>query len=821
MRRAGRAWVLAALTLGLAGSLLDVPADLGATLLSLARDLLPPGPHLVANAARSVAGLLLAGAILLGADASGVRLLRWLIRRRPAGAARFAAPLLAYAVLSTALLGASAAGLWYPVVLFGVAAAGAAFALPEAAAVLREWRSAAGAVAGSLPPAGKALLSVLAIWWLALLAPPEIEVDCMSYHLAFPQQILVQHRLFGTDIYSHWAIPLIVEFGYVYPVALKLDSAARALALALAVLGAFSFVRSLRTGLTAGGEAGLVLLALVLPASRYVLGTAKNDGPACGYALAAAAVLLESGVLRRSMGRPGTALLAALLAGVAVAAKYVTLPVVLAVALAGFFRVRHRDRGIAFALLAPALLLPVLPWSLKSWLYLADPLYPLGLVALPDLFGDPAKNDFTRKLFDMYVMETRPKVFFLEEMARLAWDNSFVLLAAAPALLRPGCLPGGRGCAGLLLGATLAGFGAIVFGMRGGLDTVERFSMPVFVLWNAAGAAALARYAGAAGERRWFPRAVAGIAGAILVLGHVRLVAPEWFPSATWQKHKRPGAYVAGRLSAGEFRRAGLFAYGEALPEVRSRVAAGDRRGKVLAVGEIKCWDIPARTLMQVFETPLVWRALAGADSVERVRIRFRQLDVRWLLYNQPVAGWERFHYSPYDFSDEMLALYGEFARRHLRIVVRPEKSYPNFGSLWFYEVSDRPRARPPERVLFLPGSERALAYASLAGLNRAHGLAVERFAAARERMPGVVWVESLLGDALLKAGRAREAHPLIRGAAEAGLLDDDVLLNLARAAGKLGKRAEARAALERAAAAYPLWPERVSEARNGAGLGL
>jgi len=165
-----------------------------------------------------------------------------------------------------------------------------------------------------------------------------------------------------------------------------------------------------------------------------------------------------------------------------------------------------------------------------------------------------------------------------------------------------------------------------------------------------------------------------------------------------------------------------------------------------------------------------------------------------------------------------MLGLYSGYVQRHFLLLASSGRSDPNYGCDWLYAVADRPFL-PAARILFLPGIERTFSYAALAELNRAYGDAIIRFAVVRKKLPAVVWPDALLGHSLALAGRYREAYPLVRGSVREGLMDEFNLLDWALTAAKLGKREEAVEALGRAARAYPLWPERLAEARKAAGV--
>ncbi len=775
----------------------------------------PPGPHLAGNTVRTAAALLLGFSLVFLSDALGRRLTGWAGVRRMAGPVRWAAPLLGYLAVSTALLGGAAAGLWFPAALAAAAALVVITAFGSARAVARDWAGTAASLWRDAPVAGRFAGVLLAGWLVSLVTPPELARDCLTYDLAFPQQVLRAHRLLGSDLYSHWAIPLPAEFPYVFPVLCGLDPAARVCALLLALAGAAVLWTALVPAGNAAAGAAAVVLTLIVPTARSGLVLAKSDSFAVGHALAAAGLLLHAGGLARGRRaaagsqRPAALACGACLLGATVAVKYLTLPLAAALAAAVVLRTGHRSRWRVTGILGLAAIFPILPWALKAWCLEADPLPPVGASALPGLFGNPETSDGIRAMFLIYLQDVRRASAFPAEALRLALPNAWLFLAALPWL---GRLPRGTG---VLLVASAAGYLGLVAGIRGALEHVERFCYPAFALWGLVGLAGMTVGSHEDPGRRASRRVVAGLATALGFLCAVGLGRFEWWPGGSLQSLH--AAYHAGRLTAGDMRLRGMLAYGAILPEVVSAVGSETPPRSVLAIGEVHFWGIPARVRTQVFGPPFVWRACRGATSVGRIAVRFRQANVGWILFNAQMADWGRYTYAPYEWGRDDLVRYAEFVRRHLRIVAFAGRSDPNYGSPWLFEVKRSP-ASPLATVLFLPGAERAYTYASLAAVHGAYGDAVRRFRAFGH-LPPVASIASMEADALLAAGRAREAYPILKRTVADGLVDETNLLDLAVAAGRLGRRAEALDALARAAQAYPLWPERVAAAKRAAGL--
>lgn len=811
MRRlTGTTFSAVALAAGLVWLVAGIGPTERATLLWHMRQAWPPGGVLASSGLRAAASWTLSAALLCLYNALGLGLLPFLGVRTLSWIWRLAAPLAVYPLVSLAVLGVAALGLSGPAVIAGLLAALVVTAIPRIPQVLSDWREAAAGVWRGAGRPGKVALVLGVAWWGVLQTPPELDIDCLTYHLAFPQQLLTTHRLPGTDVYSHWAIPLVHECPHVFPLLFGLDESARQLGFALSLLGVLAFLAAAAPGLRGAGALAAAVTALAIPVARYVLATGKNDSVACGYVAAGAGLLLHSGVLARRVRRWPALAGAGWLIGTATAMKYLMLPLTGALAGMAVFRTAHRMRPRVAAWLAAAAAVPLLPWAAKSWFLLADPLYPVGSVALPGWFGNPETREQIRRLFEMYLGDIRSKSAVPRETVWLALRNACGLAAGLPALVE-------AGVAGLgpLLGATGLGLFGMVFGIRGALDQVERFALPVFVLSNAAGLGALM---GAATGGRPRARSLAAALAAVSLVAQARVVAAEWWPGGVWQHDKPAAAYLAGRLTADAYRRAGMFGYGRILPVLQREIGAAPRPRAVLAASEILLWDVPARIKTQVFEPPFLWRAAAAAGTQERITVAFRQANIGWIVHNAGIAAVARFDYTPYVWTPRMLTVYAAWARAHLMLLASGGVAVPGYGADELYAVRAVPASRAG-RMLFLPGTEPACAFAALAQLHGVWRDAIPRYRAVHRALPEVVWIDSLLADALLsapaEAARTREAYGLVRGAVQAGLLDETVLFDWAITARRLGRRAEADEALRRAAEAYPLWPDRVAAART------
>lgn len=802
------AWAVAFAGGGLIWSVTGTPWDRVGGILAATGDLLPLGPHFLVNVLKCKGSFLLAAAVLLVADALGLKVLCWLSRPRPAGVLRLTAAFIGYAALSTFLFASSFVGLWFRPYLVCAGAGLLALLAPVLLRTVIEAAAAAARFWNDLPLFGKAVLVVLAAAWSPLLVLPETNIDCLTYHLTLPQQILERHRLFPAQIVA-WAKPNPADQPHVFAVIFGLDPAARQVCFALAVLGAVALLKGVRIPVPALWGLLAVSVALLVPGYRTSLTVGKSDAIMAGFALAAAGALLTSGVFGGGRLRKPELAAAGFVLGAACAAKFLLLPLAGTLFLAALVRAPGGRRLRAALILLPGLVLPVLPWTAESWLYLADPLPPIASIAFPSLFGDPEANARARELFRHFVTlgNTRTLLAAPGEFARLIGADGFVFLAALPfiAWWRGGKLL-------TLVVAALAGGAVMVVGIRGALAHVERYTYPVYVILNLVGALAiLDRYVagrdtpGPASRRGRMETVVAaGVLLGLLSLTVGATVSPRWRdPDRT----SRGAAFLAGRISTDEYRRKAMASFGAVLPELRRQVGA--RRGMaMLVIGEDFLYGIPARlTVSKDFRAPFAWQAANEAGTPERIAVKFRQAGFRWILYNPEQAGFDRNTPSPYAWTPPMLRRYVEFARRWTETAAASECERPGFGSTWLFAVRPRPAA---PAVPFLPGADRMFHEATVAARHPNYHPAVPLLQSLYRLVPEVVAVRRSLGHALFWSGQYENAYWHLKAAVDAGVLGcvEPSLPDLYLAAGATGREEEARRLLRRARALYVSWPE-------------
>ena len=342
------------------------------------------GGGFLPNAANVLFSLLLPLFMLAACYSAGMRLLGFLApgERRPP--ARFTAVLLGYCAISTALLGAAALGLWYAPILVVMTFA----AIPADAR--RYVKMVAGLAVRRLEGGGGVTLSRTAFLVVAIAVgivclTPETHSDCMAYHLAFPQQVLQSHRLFGGDMPTVWEFSHAADFPNVIPLLFGVDTAAKIMRPALIVIGMLGIFSAMGARAGVPLAAAIMAVALLTPGARHLMLVAKSDGVVLATYCAITGLLIQYMSVGRGR-RMALALIAGILGGFAAAAKYTAIP---SLAIIPVMLATRPKGGICLLLALAGAVGPVGAWAVRSFLYTGTrctrclPCSPPGLSGTP------------------------------------------------------------------------------------------------------------------------------------------------------------------------------------------------------------------------------------------------------------------------------------------------------------------------------------------------------------------------------------------------------------------------------------------------------
>jgi hypothetical protein len=222
--------------------------------------------------------------------------------------------------------------------------------------------------------------------WLALISwafliavllalAPSTAYDALMYHLMGPRLFLENGAIFPSTTQWWINMPFLIESGYLVGVALGGDTVARLLHLtwALVLIGC-----TLALGSRWGQRSTGIWAAILLVGMPMLLLWAADADIDFGWA--AFEVLSLTCVLIGVEARQARwFVLGGVFSGLALGSKYIAIPGVVALLLVlvifGFRKgVRPLAASIGLFLLAAALV--ALPWYLKNWAWLGDPLFP-------------------------------------------------------------------------------------------------------------------------------------------------------------------------------------------------------------------------------------------------------------------------------------------------------------------------------------------------------------------------------------------------------------------------------------------------------------
>lgn len=648
-------------------------------------------------------------------------------------------------VLGTAFMATALTGLCRPGVLLPLAAAlamcGDPGRRPRVLPLIGSCRR-ASVVAQIL--CAVALLALLPAVW-----SPTLDQDALLYHFGVPWQALQTGRVpldMVPFVYHH---PLPADFANALPLVVGGERLAKLLSLAALAVGLIFALGAA----TASGPAGWTAPLLLLPVFYvpWLATTGKNDLVSAGLCLAGALAWRQ----RRSIAGAG-------LLGAAVAAKLSCAPIAVA------WIACHPPRRLRGAIgAAAALALPVLPWLVKAWLATANPVFPLYWRLCASPFWD-ARNQASMDVYDQWLHGaehlSRIPGIWLREM----WSHDPAWLLALPAL----AVAGGWRVAATI---ALAGAGSLHVGR------MTRYILPAIWL---TGFEVAQRAAAVPGRRGGRLRAV--LAGfAILRFG--------WLTDPAGWRHPADPRAAGTADPYAALREAGAHL-----------IARGDRR--VLATAEWRTHLVPGRILYDghLGETPIVWARVHDSTDDERLRIRFRQLGTRTVLYNVVSAEWMAAHDEPFRWDAAMIRRYHDFCRDRMRPAVAPRIADRTTGCYWILNLDLKPGPVPRGPAPFmLPGAE----VTSLAANRdaRAGRLAdsVREYRALLAPDPDVGEYRSGLGRALLDERNWKEAYAAFLPAARRGYIDGWNLWGLGAACYELGRFDEAETWFRKALGTY------------------
>jgi len=739
-------------------------------------------PGLAGAAGRHAILLLLAAVLALAFAGLGGEVVRVIRPRGPGARDRHALGLLfGFGVPGFTGFALALCGLAFAPLLWAVAAAG--LFLPGA-------RACAGAAGRGLPrpPAGRGWLALA----LAPLVPvalvmlvPDAHVDVLTYHLAIPDQVLRVHKFTTEGASVAHGFPLAAEFVYALAIPLGRDELAHWMQ-AIPFLAAVALVAGWaagRWGPVAGWAAAAAILTCGTVGQQITV--AKNDLAAAAYAMAGA-----TGIARAlEAGGGGWLAASGLLFGVGCGVKF-NVGILAAVALACMLPFGRLRRGLGGWLVLAAL--PALPWLARSWLWFGDPLWPALSGWWPGAWWRPEDaqsvaiaRGWAGPWAALRDLAGGAGGFLWRDMPAVALALPFLLFGQA-VLGAPGRWLFGFGAASTVVCTIM---------MR---SEWARLAAPALFLLGALAAVAAAGVA--RGWGRWGRRTALAAAGLACWL-------PLGYFLGTWVPPVPTVPYLAGAVPRETWRTERLTTLEGARLTLASLPDPGSR---MILIGDIRTFRLPARILsVRNYGCTWAWEMAKAAPSRARVRVRFRQLGVRHVLYNLLTEGFPHPIVEPYVWDDRMLAVWREFVERDLELAVRPSRMDNLNGCFCVWRLRETPAAVRPAFLPYLPGVE-SLYYAVTSQRD-----VMPRLEAALRldrRIPNVDYVADRIAQAFFEAGDWRSAWDWLQPSLRHDTLDDGNYWGAAIVAAHLSRFADAERFARQAAESMPERRESVEE---------
>jgi len=614
---------------------------------------------------------------------------------------------------------------------------------------------------------------------------PDSHWDPYTYHLAAPEQFLKLHRFTAVGTSTPLQCPLTAELVYALAVALRMEALPHFIQV-IPFVAAVALLAG-RCVALGGRAAGWVTVGLVatfgLVGAQMVI--AKNDLAAASYVIAGA-VCLARGLVQGASFR--WLAVSAVLFGCSAAVKY-NGHALLVLAWVGLVLVRQlRGGGWKTNLVWLGMAaLPVLPWLVKSWIFVGDPLWPFLSMCFPQALWD---------------RECAQALEIMREggegwRALLKAGPEFVkaLLAYQPALALSMvfCLMGWGKLpfeARWLMGYAAVGFAALYVSVPA---EGVRLALPLFALWAAVSSLVVVQ-----AVARW-PRW-----GRYLALGVG--VAAGWLSLGTFLSvwTARPGTvlgYLVGRLSQEQYLSRQLSTLWETGAELR-RIA--ELRGFFM-IGDRRFYRLPGRYFSErIYGRNLAWVLARECASPDEIRVKLRQMNCRHVVYNFITEGFPHHYAVAFKWDKRQLELWEEFVGRHLEVVVPSRHVDHVNGGFCVYRLREDPLVGAPGYLPYLPGIESLYYEVTRHGLTRDLPGYVEAARRLYARFPHVDYISDLVARGYRIQERWSEAYKFYLPGTEHGTINDANFFNMGILAANRGEWGKSYRLITRAAEIYP-----------------
>ena len=582
-----------------------------------------------------------------------------------------------------------------------------------------------------------------------LMVLPDTNGDAYNYHLALSDRLFRTRRLTAEGTTIQLSCALAMEYVYSFAVGINRDELVH-------FINCVPFAAGLVLLLSWCARQGGIAAALIAAGGILSFGqvnqmmlVAKNDLAAAAFPVAGIVCAI------RGLAGPsaGPIVSGVLLLGCGAAVKYSCLPLLLlglAWIAASRFRARRGARGTALVLAVS--MVPAMPWFMKSWLMMGDPVWPLLGKYMPGSLWDEncsmAAGMVLCQFQPCHSMLSMPVV-----LARMLIDQQPALAVLAPLVLVN--LPALGTQASWATSYSLAGI--LLLWLILPLSDM-RYTMPLIILIAACGAILVVRWTARLRPYARYALLAAGYASAWLPFGFLMNVCIK--PSLVYH-------YLAGIVDREAYLEDRLTSYWT----VRNRLVAMGAGGRMISIGDSRSYRLPVTLLSdRCYYRNWGWvfaRESADARSVLR---KMRQTGCTGVLYNfvfeiKPESGSGAF---PWD--DRMIGVWRDFVARYLELSPAvPRKADWYNGGYCVYLLRDKPASVPGKRLPYLPGLESLYDRVETSFHKRDFRGALDQALALDKRVPGVDVISNMVARGYAETGKWDLAHAYYRPSPEHG----------------------------------------------------
>lgn len=493
---------------------------------------------------------------------------------------------------------------------------------------------------------------------IILLLVPTITFDVLVYHFAVPETYIKYHKIIYLPYNCFSNYTFNTEMLFTLGLLLKGDLLAKSIHFLFGFLSGLSIYSLARRYFDSKTAALSILAFCSMPLAIFIATAGFNDFAITFYEILA----VYSFINWSKEKNEGWLLVCGLTCGLSIGVKYFGVFCFIILGLS-ILILKWRESGIlkaskTISVFTILVLLPVLPWLIKNFIWTGNPVFPLFY----DIFGGRNWSEFhqSRYLYEMTRYSAglpfllKPFVFFWDISFKHGGMESGVKIPVGPIFIV--ILP-------FILGLRkfdfcikyLLSFCGIFFLFWSYVCAVDRFILPCFILM-----CVIIGYVIERTNKRLYPCLLAILF--ISLSWNLFNISKIIYKNAYFMCLKRDGGE--------EFllKKSIIQDYYDVISYINHHLP---RETRILFIGEVRSYYCQRDKLVSSqFDTNIILELIHNSKDIEGLMSNLKQLGVTYVLYNEVGANWlskyfDYFHWQ----SEEKERLYNLFMRDYLRLI--------------------------------------------------------------------------------------------------------------------------------------------------------